>query len=147
MDEWEIQEMIGALREQARVLAGEQLIARIPAREAELSQQIDNRNHQANINAAINVLWTAIESVVSYRIPEAAYYLSAAKAVTDTTEITMDDIAQALRDLHAIQSDHDWPRLHTRFPLSTDGVTAAIAAATQMTALKATVVPCLGCRE
>ncbi len=98
MDEWEIQEMIGALREQARVLAGEQLIARIPAREAELSQQIDNRNHQANINAAINVLWTAIESVVSYRIPEAAYYLSAAKAVTDTTEITMDDIAQALRD-------------------------------------------------
>ena len=46
-----------------------------------------------------------------------------------------------MRDLHAIQSDRDWPRLHTNFALSEQGVTAAITAATQMTALKATVVP------
>ena len=39
---------------------------------------------------------------------------------------TPDEVAQAMRDLHAIQSDHPWPSLHTRFPLSAEGVTAAI---------------------
>jgi len=56
---------------------------------------------------------------------------------------TPDEVAQAMRDLHAIQSDHGWPRLHTNFALTEQGVTAAISAATRMTALKATVVPAM----
>ena len=56
---------------------------------------------------------------------------------------TPDEVAQAMRDLHAIQSDHPWPSLHTRFSLSAEGVTAAISAATRMTCLKATVVPAM----
>ena len=50
----------------------------------------------------------------------------------------VDAVTQAL---HAIQSDYDWPRLHTNFDLSEEGVGAAITAATRMSALKATVVP------
>ena len=56
---------------------------------------------------------------------------------------TPDEVAQAMRDLHAIQSAHPWPSLHTRFSLSAEGVTAAISAATRMTCLKATVVPAM----
>ena len=56
---------------------------------------------------------------------------------------TPDEVAQAMRDLHAIQSDHDWPRLHTNFALSEEGVSAALTAATRMAALKATVVPAM----
>ena len=42
---------------------------------------------------------------------------------------TPDEVAQAMRDLHAIQSAHPWSSLHTRFPLSVEGVTAANTAA------------------
>ncbi len=56
---------------------------------------------------------------------------------------TPGEVAQALHDMHAIQDDHPWPQLHATFPLSEAGVRDALAAATQMTCVKATVVPAL----
>ena len=54
---------------------------------------------------------------------------------------TPDEIDQALRNLHAIQHDYDWTRMQKTFPLTEAGVAAAIASATAMECVKATIVP------
>jgi threonine dehydrogenase-like Zn-dependent dehydrogenase len=54
---------------------------------------------------------------------------------------TPGEIDQALRNLHAIQHDYDWTRMQKTFPLTEAGVAAAIASATAMECVKATIVP------
>ena len=52
---------------------------------------------------------------------------------------TPDEIDQAMGILHAIQDDYDWSRMQREFPFSE--VAAAIASATAMECVKATIVP------
>lgn len=56
---------------------------------------------------------------------------------------TPGEVEQAMRNIHTIQHDHPWPQLHARFPLTETGVMDSLVAATQMTCVKATVVPAL----
>ena len=54
---------------------------------------------------------------------------------------TPDEVAQAMRNLHAIQHDYDWSRMQRVFPLSEAGVAEAIRSASAMECVKATIVP------
>ena len=54
---------------------------------------------------------------------------------------TPDEVAQAMRNLHAIQHDYDWSLMQHVFPLSEAGVAEAIRSATAMECVKATIVP------
>ena len=54
---------------------------------------------------------------------------------------TPNEVVQAMRDLQAIQADYPWHQLHRMFPLSTEGVSEALAAARKMICTKATIVP------
>ena len=54
---------------------------------------------------------------------------------------TPDEVAQAMRNLHAIQDDYDWSRMQRVFPLSEAGVAEALRSATDMECVKATIVP------
>ena len=54
---------------------------------------------------------------------------------------TPDEVAQAMRNLHAIQHDYDWSLMQRVFPLSEAGVAEAIRSAIAMECVKATIVP------
>ena len=54
---------------------------------------------------------------------------------------TPDEVDQAITNLYAVRNDYDWTLVQSRFPLSERGVADAIAAASAMECVKATIVP------
>ena len=54
---------------------------------------------------------------------------------------TPDEVNQAITNLHAVQNNYDWTLLQRKFPLTESGVSDAIAAASAMECVKATIVP------
>ena len=54
---------------------------------------------------------------------------------------TPDEVDQAITNLYSVQYDYDWTRVQSTFPLSERGVADAIAAASAMECVKATIVP------
>ena len=54
---------------------------------------------------------------------------------------TPDEVDQAITNLYAVQDDYDWTRLQSKFPLTEQGVAQAIASASAMECVKATIVP------
>ncbi len=51
------------------------------------------------------------------------------------------EVAQAIQNLHSVQSAYDWSKMQRVFPLSESGVAAAIESAVAMECVKATIVP------